>query len=408
MIRAVILCFLLIGPVLGSDNRCYGMTIKDSLDWLATRQKPDGSWQFDDPGIADPGTNPSKVRATATTLLAFLGAGQTHLEGKYQTKVKRGLGFLLRQMKTSFEGGDLRGVRQNMVTHAIATLALCETYSMTADRRLRAPAQQALDFIVASQDPKTGGWAAKAGQSPSTTVLVWQVLSLKSGFVAKLDIPPVAARRASGFLDRVQVASGTCYGETSSRDMTSASTAAGLIARMHLGWDKENSNLVQGLKQFAREDPPENDLRSAFFGLLLMRQAADFFDDGWKKWNATIRDDLVALQWTDGKNARSWYFPKEVAAASGGRLYHTAMSTMLLEIYYRHMPIYRRVALAESLPVVKIRKVQPENGHDGCNTKPVDSVPDATGDDPFGGGTVSGNDDPFGGAGDSEDADPFR
>jgi hypothetical protein len=69
------------------------------LVWLKNHQLPDGSWNFDHsyiPGCncKTPGwgtTMPSG--ATALALMAFLGAGQTHVEGDYQQEVGRGLGL---------------------------------------------------------------------------------------------------------------------------------------------------------------------------------------------------------------------------------------------------------------------------------------------------------------------------
>ena len=38
-------------------------------------------------------------------------------------------------------------------SHGIASIALCEAYGMTGDKRLREPAQRAIDFIVAAEHP---------------------------------------------------------------------------------------------------------------------------------------------------------------------------------------------------------------------------------------------------------------
>jgi hypothetical protein len=35
----------------------------------------------------------------------------------------------------------------------------------------------------------------------------------------------------------------------------------------------------------------------------------------------------------------------------GGRLYCTSMATMILEVYYRHMPIYGKQAATEDFPL---------------------------------------------------------
>jgi hypothetical protein len=62
----------------------------------------------------------------------------------------------------------------------------------------------------------------------------------------------------------------------------------------------------------------------------------------WKEWNAKMRDALVTSQSTNGHEEGSWMFAGgDPGFKEGGRLYCTAMATMTLEIYYRHMPIYQ-------------------------------------------------------------------
>jgi hypothetical protein len=52
-----------------------------------------------------------------------------------------------------------------------------------------------------------------------------------------------------------------------------------------------------------------------------------------------MRDQLVNTQEKSGHAAGSWHIP-EGWSQQGGRLYCTAMSTMILEVYYRYMPLY--------------------------------------------------------------------
>ena len=43
-----------------------------------------------------------------------------------------------------------------------------------------------------------------------------------------------------------------------------------------------------------------------------------------------------------GHERGSWYFGGDPHNEQGGRLYCTAMCAMTLEVYYRHLPIYRK------------------------------------------------------------------
>jgi hypothetical protein len=59
----------------------------------------------------------------------------------------------------------------------------------------------------------------------------------------------------------------------------------------------------------------------------------------WKRWNARNRDQLVARQARHGHEEGSWFFTDH-ETASGGRLAHTALAVLTLEVYYRLLPIY--------------------------------------------------------------------
>ena len=67
---------------------------------------------------------------------------------------------------------------------------------------------------------------------------------------------------------------------------------------------------------------------------------------GWNTWNDQLRDRLVKTQSKYGHERGSWYFHDKHSLA-GGRLYNTAICTMILEVYYRHMPLYRREILEQ-------------------------------------------------------------
>jgi len=61
--------------------------------------------------------------ATGMALLPFLGSGQTHREGPYKEVVKRGLYFLVQNMKPKNGGGELID-GGNMYSHGICTAAI--------------------------------------------------------------------------------------------------------------------------------------------------------------------------------------------------------------------------------------------------------------------------------------------
>ncbi len=62
--------------------------------------------------------------------------------------------------------------------------------------------------------------------------------------------------------------------------------------------------------------------------------------DHWEQWNVAMRDLLVNTQEQHGHAAGSWP-PMAGHDHSGGRLYATALAACILEVYYRHLPLYR-------------------------------------------------------------------
>ncbi len=109
-------------------------------------------------------------------------------------------------------------------------------------------AQKALDFIVAAQSSTSGGWRYLPGQEGDTSVVGWQLMALKAGVLAKLNVPKSTITNAGGFLDSVQGDYGSSYGYTTPARGTPSTTAIGLLARENMGWDPSTPALARGAK----------------------------------------------------------------------------------------------------------------------------------------------------------------
>ncbi len=186
--------------------------IELGLVFLAQHQRDDGSWSLHfaaDSGVDDPPpVFRAETAATGLALLAFLGAGYDHYGGTYADAVQRALDNLVKNQRAN---GDLyvpEDSEQNrsawLYSHGIAAIALCEAYGMTGDPALAEPAQKAIDFIVASQDPRRGAWRYVPGNGSDTSVSGWQLMALKSGELAGLKVPPAAYDKIKQWLDRAR------------------------------------------------------------------------------------------------------------------------------------------------------------------------------------------------------------
>jgi hypothetical protein len=324
------------------------------LRWLAAHQLPDGSWSFNHlkaPACRGQCRNPGEYDnarngATAMALLPFLGAGQTHRDGQYKNEVGAGLLYLIKSMKFDRSGGSLIDAG-NMYSHGLSSIALCESYAMTRDKNLQAPAQQAINFICSAQDPAGGGWRYHPRQAGDTSVVGWQLMALKSGHMGYLRIPAITIAKASLYLNSVQANNGANYGYTTP-GTGPATTAIGLLCRMQLGWKKDHPALQRGAKFLSDKGPDKKNMYFNYYATQVLRHLEGPM---WEKWNTAMRDQLVATQAKDGHQDGSWFFGETHHSEKGGRLYDTCMATMVLEVYYRHLPIYSKMSTEDVFPL---------------------------------------------------------
>jgi hypothetical protein len=317
------------------------------LAWLAAHQRPDGSWRFDHRGGAcgnacgNPGTVASTTGATGLVLLPFLGAGETREDSQYRELVERGLYYLTSRMIMGRHGGDLQ--EGTMYAQGIAAIALCEAYAMMQDQTLRSPAQAAIDFICNAQHEQ-GGWRYYPGQPGDTTVYGWQIMALRSAKLAGLRVPDQVLVRAEQFLDSVQEQQGVYYGYMAPGRQP-APTAIGLLSRMYYGWEQNDPRLAAGVQYLMTLGSSRTDMYFNYYAHQVMHH---YEGPDWEAWNRELRDRLIATQSRRGHEHGSWYFHDQ-HAESGGRLYTTAMCVMILQVYYRYMPLYGRAAVDDDL-----------------------------------------------------------
>lgn len=339
----------------GGGTASTESAVSASLKWLASNQNPDGSWSAGDKAY-DAG-------ATALSLLAFLGAGYSHLsrdeyiEPLTQRKisfgqaVKRGVQWLLAQQDPEGCVGG-RGLKY-MYVHAISSLALSEAYGMTASAPLKEPAQKAIDFLIASQNPGKGWrYSAKAGES-DTSVTVWAVLALKSAELSDLAFPKSAYEGALAWLDSVTdpakgyaVRYGAKEGGTPSAPGTSEGfeshptmSAMGVLARILI--QKKRDEPALSAVNLLLGDLPEAKARKTdpyywYFASLAVFQFDGPNGSQWRRWNEAIKTALVSTELKDG----SWSEKEVPWGSEAGKVTVTALNTLTLQTYYRYPSVF--------------------------------------------------------------------
>jgi hypothetical protein len=315
-----------------------------ALKWFINHQMPDGGWSFDlakcpsCQGKCSHGVDKKdRCAATAMALLPFLGRGYTHKDGPYKAQLEAGLAFLA-GLAMKGEGNAAKAGGGGVYSQGLAGICLSEAFAMTQDGRLQMPAQYVLNYIMDWQDPVGGGWGYGFKTAGDTSIVGWQLMALKSGNMAYLEVNPATIKNAIKFLDSVEEDSGAFYGYRSP-GRGPGTTAVGLLCRMYLGWKKDNPALQRGVEFLAKKGP-STDLYGSYYATQIMHHMEG---EVWQAWNTKMKKMLLDAQAKEGHEAGSWYTGVEGGhgAHVAGRLYCTSLATMILEVYYRHLPIYR-------------------------------------------------------------------
>ncbi len=326
-------------------------SVNMGLAWLAGLQRDDGSWNLSEPG---PGAESgmfqrTEVGATSLALLCFLGAGHTHAtDGPYREIVHKGLAYIGSQAEIVQGPADLRGASEGnagMYVQGLATICISEAHALDpTDEDLRQLTQMAVRFIERAQDPAGGGWRYRPRQAGDTSVVGWQVMALQSAKAGRIKVSSSVLREARQFLhDARGDDDGATYRYTPNRgNATDSMTAVGLLCRMYLGWGRDHKPLQKGVQRLSAVGPSSRDVYYNYYATQVLRH---FGGDLWDKWNLQMREQLVTTQITDGPAAGSWA-PTDNHGIQAGQIYQTALSILTLEVYYRHLPLYRRLETA--------------------------------------------------------------
>lgn len=323
--------------------------VESGLKWLLKNQNKDGSWSLRGP-YDDGGTSENKSAATAMALLAFMGAGSTHLDGPYFDAVNKGARWLVKkQDRDGFFAADSKD-HQQAYAQAQCSIAICELYAMTKDSWLREPAQKAIDCAEAWQ-AQEGGWRYQPRFDSDTSVTGWFLMALQSGLSGGLKVDRAVLYRVSDFLDTVQSFEGAGYSYQPRGGASQAMTAEGLLCRQYLGWPHNYPALVAGVDALSSDynfDAKDPDFYFWYYATQVLHH---YGGRPWDAWNSEMRVQLPALQVKRGGESGSWAPQNDRWGGSAGRLYTTCMAIYCLEVYYRHMPLYKATADQEALPI---------------------------------------------------------
>ena len=305
--------------------------------------------------------------------------------------VKKGLQWLVSRQSPD---GSFSPDRAFLYNEALAAMAVSEAYGLTQARYWREPAQRGLDFLQRAQRPSpTGsglwGWRyasrmdidqfhrgagsldaeqQKDLYDSDTSVTGWAIMALKSGQLSGLTVareslaggvafaghvtqlgPDGKPTGLAGYLD----AQGAGAKVTGPNDQFAyhpgSISALAMCIRIFADHDADDPFLKPAAEQIVKDLPTVSkdglsvDYYYWYYASLALNQvdgpdAPKRTGKHWPAWNRAMVDALVGLQTqTDRSCARGgWMAPDRWSLDHGGPLYSTALNVLTLEVYYRY------------------------------------------------------------------------
>lgn len=299
-------------------------SVDRGLEYLAAKQKPDGSWH-----------NNNAVNALA--ILAFLGRGHVPGRGPYRDVVSKAAKSLIASQRAD---GYLAFDR--MYEHGLATLALAELYGMDPDPKVEAALRKAIDLIIKSQAP-SGGWRyAPTPTDQDLSVTVMQVVALRAASNAEIPVPAQTIEKAINYVRSCSSPTGG-YAYLAGSGPGPQTTAAGILCMQLLG--KGDDPTVAKALVYLDQFQPKWDGNAPYFYYFHYYAIQARYQVGgkaWDDWHPKVRELLLSHQNADG----SWDVPPGTAENEGSvgpnKIYWTSMACLILEIYTHYLPAYQR------------------------------------------------------------------
>lgn len=252
--------------------------------------------------IAEQGRGAGDVETTGLALLAFLGAGYSHLskdtyEGIcFGELIRNGLQWLMSRQGPSgrFDGYDA-------VADAVATLALSEAYGLTASGRFQAAAQK-------------GVTAVENADVRETRALVWKGMVVASAEISGLQGPH--AEQAAAVVEAL-----------GKQPSLPARAARAFLRSSLLKLKDERPD------EIAKVGPKGLDPETRHLATIALFAQEGFRGERWKAWSPLLKDCILPRQVTQKDRCERGSWEGE---GLRGRLRTTAFNGMSLQVTYRY------------------------------------------------------------------------
>ncbi len=311
-----------------------------SIDFIAKSQYNDGGWRYH-PG---PPTSQGDTSVLGWQLMALQSAKIAGLD--VPEKTLQGASKFLTSVSLAAPVQELVEDQQRIVA-TLDELIEGGQWSKARQRQLVAKQRKVAELLIRN----CGSVAADCRNEISQAALR---LESARGPEQAREQTRAALKALESFRDEW---GGSRYGYLKDRPPIPTMTAEALLCRMYLGWTKQEPGLGHGIEWLSKSYPPrKTDLKSGrgnmYYWYYATQVMHNYGGPSWHKWNADMRDILVGSQETEGHRAGSWSPVRGdtgkfqfIWANAGGRIYVTALAACTLEVYYRHLPLFKQIEL---------------------------------------------------------------
>ncbi len=312
------------------------IAIQKGIDWLKSKQKPDGSWG-----------NAYANADTGFALLVLTGSCEIAEDSIAEEQFNKAVVFLINQYK---KNGHLCTAptmsSPGTYEHAVATYALAEAYIFCKSFSMEIPELEntlrlAGNQVMGGQNPK-GGWDYSYGQGSEgrTSVALWQIQALyacqQTGIWPKERFQPIYDKFMKWIVTRQskQVENVGAVGYQTDPTKSPKLTCGTYLAFQmgSRGKSKPAQLMLEFIKsagytteKYAKVSGPD------YYQYYLFQAMRNAGGEDWDKYHHILRDSLLASQFEDGK----WVGQSQYA--QGAHL-GTCLALLSLQTYYRNLP----------------------------------------------------------------------
>ena len=340
----------------GAGGTATEAAVLRALRWLKKNQQEDGTWKGDKENVPP--------AMTAMALLTYLAHGETPQSPEFGATVKKAIDWFLANQTAD---GQFKGKDGDNYSQPIAAYALCEAYGLTQHPALKDAAVKAVTLVVKGQ--KASGCFNYKLETTSdrndSSYMAWCCQALKAAKMAGLEpeIPGLEAvikRAIAGFKLNGDPDGGFGYVVPGRLGIS----GAGALCLQLLGAPRD-PYVINTLKflstctfSFATPDQQPYAAGSGshlYYWYYITQAKFQYSADTFAAWNKLFSPELCnqqmieknAIEGPDGKlvDIGHWVSPSK-EEHTGGTVQDTCLCTLMLEVYYRYLPSFKKVEAA--------------------------------------------------------------